>query len=140
MNRYCLSVFLVALAVLGVVLGAPEKSFEENLAILRKINLDEVLPNDRLVKSFVDCMCGTKTCTHEGTALKATWKQLLDNRCKEKCTEEDKTKVKQVIKHLYVKHRNWWDELAAQLDKDEEYRNKYKKQLEAIVNDDSIKV
>ncbi|CAG9837570.1 unnamed protein product [Diabrotica balteata] len=98
MNRYCLSVFLVALAVVGVVLSASEKSFEENLEILRKVNVDDVLKSDRLVKNYVDCMAGTKSCTVEGAALKAIWKILLDNPCKETCSEEDKKKSKKSYK------------------------------------------
>ncbi|CAG9837571.1 unnamed protein product [Diabrotica balteata] len=68
----------------------------------------------------------------------ATWKILLDNPCKDTCTEEDKTKVKKVIKYLYVHHRDWFDKLVETLDQKKEYLTKYKKPLEDIVKDDSL--
>uniref|UniRef100_A0A6P7GAT0 Uncharacterized protein LOC114335484 n=1 Tax=Diabrotica virgifera virgifera TaxID=50390 RepID=A0A6P7GAT0_DIAVI len=134
MNRYCLSVFLVAFTVVGVVLSAPEKSFEEYLEILRKVNVDDVFKNDRLVKSYVDCFTGSKTCTVEGAALKAIWNKILDIDG----FEEDKRKVKKAIKHLYVDHRSWYDEVQDKLPKDEEFRNKYKKYFDAILKDDTL--
>ncbi|CAG9837572.1 unnamed protein product [Diabrotica balteata] len=138
MNHYCLSVFLVALAVVGVVLSAPEKSFEENLTIFRKVNVDDVLKSDRLVKNYVDCMIGSKSCTAEGAALKAIWRKILDDPCKETCSQEDKRKVQKCIKHLYVNHRNWYDELETTLINDEEYQKRYKTYLDAILKDDTL--
>nr|ARM20139.1 chemosensory protein [Galeruca daurica] len=136
MNRWCISVVLMVLVVVAAVHCAP-KSFDENLKVLKKIDINQVLNNDRIIRNYVDCVLGKKRCTNEGNALKESWKDGLDKGCDD-CDEEDKRKVKKILKHMYTKHRDLYDELAAHLDKDGKYRDKYQAQIDEILKDPTL--
>ncbi|CAG9837573.1 unnamed protein product [Diabrotica balteata] len=135
MRGWFLSTFLIVTLVV-VVFGAP-KTFEDNVKALRKINLNDVLKNDRIVRSYIDCVIGTKPCTPEGLAMKESWKEGLDKTC-DKCEEEDKIKVKKVVKYIYLNHRDWYDELASTFDKDKKYQTKYQEYMDQLLADPAI--
>nr|APC94297.1 chemosensory protein 9 [Pyrrhalta aenescens] len=135
MNRWCM--LFIVLVVVAAVLGAPKKSFEENLKVLRKIDINTVLNNGRIIKSYVDCVTGKKRCTAEGTALKESWKEGLDKEC-DACEEEEKKKIKKIAKHIYTHYRPLYDELAAALDKDGKLQERYKAYIDEILNDPTI--
>ncbi|CAG9837574.1 unnamed protein product [Diabrotica balteata] len=135
MNRWCLSALLVTVLV-AVVWGAP-KSLQDNIKILKKIDIETVLKNDRIIKGYIDCVTGKKGCTPEGAALKESWKEGIDKGCDD-CDEEEKRKIKKVVKHIYLKHPDWYEEVANALDKDRKYRTKYQKYIDEIVADKTI--
>nr|UMT69254.1 chemosensory protein 2 [Ophraella communa] len=137
MNRCGLSVLLLGLLLVAAVLGAPKKTLDENLKVLRKIDINTVLNNERIIKSYVDCVTGKKRCTSEGTALKESWKEGLDRGC-DTCEEEEKKKIKKIAKHIYTHYRPLYDELVESLDKDGKYREKYKSYIDELLNDSSI--
>nr|UMT69255.1 chemosensory protein 3 [Ophraella communa] len=135
MNSFYLS-FVVGILVVVAVFGAP-KTFEENLEILKKVDVDAVIKNDRIMRNYIDCVLDKKTCTPEGTAFKESWKEGLERGCGD-CDEETNRIVKKLVKHVYVNKRNWYDELVEALDKDKKYSKKYETYINDILKDTSI--
>ncbi|CAH1104135.1 unnamed protein product [Psylliodes chrysocephalus] len=134
MNRVILAVFV--LATLAVVSSAP-KTLEENIKLLKAIDINTVLNNHRIIESYVYCVIGRRPCTKEGKALKDSWKDGIDKGCDD-CSEEEKRKVKKIVKHMYKNEPELYKLLSESLDKDGKYKEKYDKYIKEIVDDDTL--
>nr|ARM20145.1 chemosensory protein [Galeruca daurica] len=116
MNFFCVSILIGFLMVVAVS-GAP-KTFEENVATLKKVDLKAVLQNTRIMRAYVDCVVHNTHCTPESTALKESWKEGLDQGCADPCDEEAKKRVQIIAKYVYTEQPEWYKEIIEALDKD----------------------
>ncbi|XP_056639747.1 allergen Tha p 1-like [Diorhabda sublineata] len=137
MNSFCVS-FSVGLLIIVVVSGAP-KTYEENLAILKKVELKDILKNTRIMRAYIDCVVHNTHCTPEGIALKESWKEFLDKKC-DTCDDEEKKNVKIITKYIYTKQPDWYKEIIDALDADKKYTTKYQAEFESIANDPTIEI
>ncbi|KAL3288647.1 hypothetical protein HHI36_003080 [Cryptolaemus montrouzieri] len=93
-----------------------------------KIDLDAVIKNDRLLKSYVKCLLETGGCRPDGVELKSVLPDALQTDC-EKCTEAQKIGSRKMIRHLLKNKREWWNELEVKYDPKKVYVNKYRDEL-----------
>nr|XP_023021665.1 ejaculatory bulb-specific protein 3-like [Leptinotarsa decemlineata] len=100
------------------------------------IDIDKILDNDRIFRSYIDCCLDRGKCTSDGLELKKNIKAAIENEC-EKCSEAQKKAIKKVGKKLYEEKPNWWQELCDHFDPDKKYRTKYQKYIDdALAEED----
>nr|ALR72517.1 chemosensory protein 3 [Colaphellus bowringi] len=93
-----------------------------------KVDLDAILQNERLLRSYIDCLLDKKKCSKDGEELKKILPEALKSKCA-KCNENQKKGAKKVIRYLLKEKRAWWDELEAVYDPEGIYRKTYEKEL-----------
>ncbi|XP_056639212.1 ejaculatory bulb-specific protein 3-like [Diorhabda sublineata] len=120
---------LVVCVVLAVVVVSA-RAEEKYTTKYDNINIDEIINNDRLLRGYVDCLLGTKSCTKEGEELKKVFTDALDTKCA-KCNDKQKEAAKKIGKHLIQNKRSWFDELVAAFDPEHTKLEFYKEDLEA---------
>ncbi|XP_067004284.1 ejaculatory bulb-specific protein 3 [Anabrus simplex] len=87
-----------------------------------KINIDQILTNDRLLNNYRKCLTQgyDDDCSQEGKALKKVLSEALVTDCK-LCTEKQKANAEKVIKHLLKNKPEIWQEISARYDPHGEY-------------------
>nr|QUP79550.1 chemosensory protein 4 [Monochamus saltuarius] len=98
---------------------------EEYTSKYDNIDLDAIIKNDRLLKSYVDCLLDRGKCTNEAAELKKHIPEALATDCV-KCSETHKNGIRRVIKHIAENKKDWWNELVQKYDPDGTYRKKYR--------------
>ncbi|XP_018563014.1 ejaculatory bulb-specific protein 3-like [Anoplophora glabripennis] len=93
------------------------------------IDLDEILRNERLLKSYFQCLEGTKSCTKDGQELKDILPDALKTKCSQ-CNENQKRGAEKVIRHLIDNKPDWWKKLEAIYDPEGSYRKAYQEEAE----------
>ncbi|KAJ3648856.1 hypothetical protein Zmor_020627 [Zophobas morio] len=115
-----LVIFSVVLFI-GLAFARPDEKYTTKYD---DINIDDIIKNDRLLKSYVNCLMDRGSCSNEGAELKRIIPDALQTDCS-KCSETQKNGSKKLIHHLYDNKREWWNELEAKYDKDGIYIKKY---------------
>nr|AWC68034.1 chemosensory protein 15 [Matsumurasca onukii] len=93
------------------------------------VDVDNILRNDRLLTSYFNCVMEVGKCSPDGTELKKRIPEALENECA-KCTEKQKEGAQKVLKHLYEKKPDMFQQLEAKYDSSGKYRAKYKDRAE----------
>nr|QUP79553.1 chemosensory protein 7 [Monochamus saltuarius] len=93
------------------------------------IDLDEILRNDRLLKSYFQCLEGTKSCTKDGQELKNILPDALKTKCSQ-CNETQKQGAEKVIRYLIDNKPEWWQKLEAIYDPSGAYRTAYQEEAQ----------
>ncbi|XP_063540195.1 ejaculatory bulb-specific protein 3-like isoform X2 [Cydia strobilella] len=78
-------------------------------------DVETLITNDRLLKSYINCFLDKGRCTPEGTDFKKTLPDAVETTCA-KCTEKQKGNIKKVIKAIQARHPRQWDELVKKND------------------------
>nr|AYN71355.1 chemosensory protein 6 [Oedaleus infernalis] len=114
-----LLVYCCLFAVVAVWVTAEEDKLDA-------INVDEVLANDRLVHSYLECVMGDNEskCTKEGRELKSRLPGLVKTGCSD-CTPKQLDRAVKTLKHITEKHPKEWKELKAKYDPTGEYTQKF---------------
>ncbi|RZC39464.1 OS-D domain containing protein [Asbolus verrucosus] len=97
----------------------------EEYVVPENIDVDEIIKNDRLVKSYIDCILEKGKCTPEGEKLRKAIPEALQDECA-KCNDEQKEGVRKVIHYLRKNQSEWLKELEVKYDRNGEYTEKYK--------------
>ncbi|XP_056639217.1 ejaculatory bulb-specific protein 3-like [Diorhabda carinulata] len=116
--------------VIFAVVVVSVKTEEKYTTKYDNINIDEIINNDRLLRSYVDCLLGTKPCTKDGEELKKVLKEALETKCA-KCSEAQIEAAKKIGIHLIKNKRPWFDELVEAFDPDHTKLDQYKEDLKA---------
>nr|ARM20137.1 chemosensory protein [Galeruca daurica] len=122
-----LSLVVCVILAVVVVSAKPEEKYTTKYD---NINIDEIINNDRLLRSYVDCLLGTKPCTKDGEELKKVFKEALDSKCS-KCSDAQKEAAKKIGIYLIKNKRPWFDELVEVFDPDHTKLEQYKDELKA---------
>nr|WJJ63299.1 chemosensory protein 14 [Pachyrhinus yasumatsui] len=88
------------------------------------IDLDAIIKNERLLRSYIDCMLEKKKCNKDGAELKRHIPEALENDCL-KCSEVQRNGSRKILKHLVNNKREWFIELEAKYDSAHNYRERY---------------
>nr|CAJ01468.1 hypothetical protein [Locusta migratoria] len=99
--------------------GAPQDRLDN-------INVDEVLGNRRLLKTFVQCILdeGEGRCTKEGKDLKQELPRLVETGCSD-CSPRQLENGVKVLKHITENYPQEWAQMKAKYDPTGEYAKKY---------------
>ncbi|XP_014253092.1 ejaculatory bulb-specific protein 3-like [Cimex lectularius] len=95
------------------------------------IDVDEILQNQRLYKSYFDCLKNEGKCTPDGKELKEALPDALANGCA-KCSEKQRKSSEKVIKHLIENKPEDFKVLEKLYDPEGEYRKKYEKEAKEL--------
>ncbi|XP_063830604.1 ejaculatory bulb-specific protein 3-like [Ostrinia nubilalis] len=94
------------------------------------VNLDEILENDRLLTSYVNCLLETGPCTPDGKELKNNLPDAIQNDCK-KCSERQREGADQVMEYIIDHRPDDWEKLEKKYNSDGSYKKKYLERKEA---------
>ncbi|XP_067003802.2 ejaculatory bulb-specific protein 3-like [Anabrus simplex] len=114
----------VLLATVAVVLAGDTYTTKYD-----NINVDEILGNERLRKTYSDCLMAEddKSCPEEGKELRKDLPDALATGCS-KCTDKQKEKAEKVIKWIIHNDAEGWKKLKAKWDPTGEYTKKYEEE------------
>ncbi|XP_049830900.1 ejaculatory bulb-specific protein 3-like [Schistocerca gregaria] len=92
---------------------------------LDNLNVDDILNNDRLLKSYIQCMLDADDgrCTTEGKEIKSRLPKLLATGCGN-CSPSQLERAVKSLKHITEKHPVEWTKLKAKFDPTGEYTKK----------------
>ncbi|RVE52704.1 hypothetical protein evm_002577 [Chilo suppressalis] len=116
---------VIFLSLLLVAIVIAEDKYD---SIGDNININELLENDRLLKSYVKCLLNKGPCTPEVKKVKDTLPEALATRCA-KCTERQKQIGKQLAKEVKKRHPELWNEMIAFYDPEGKYQDAFQDYL-----------
>uniref|UniRef100_A0A1B6CPR7 Uncharacterized protein n=1 Tax=Clastoptera arizonana TaxID=38151 RepID=A0A1B6CPR7_9HEMI len=97
---------------------------------LDKVDVDEVIKNQRLYTLLFKCVLETGPCSPDGRELKSRIPEAIKTNCSG-CTQQEKTLARKTIKTLMATHKEDWQKLINKYDPDK----KYIKNLEKFLNE-----
>ncbi|XP_019866884.2 ejaculatory bulb-specific protein 3 [Aethina tumida] len=112
--------FMVVLLFICFCGGSPQKYISK----YDHINVELLLKNDRLLKNYIDCFLDKQKCTPLGMEIKKNIPEALKNGCA-RCSDDQKTAFKRIIRHLAKNRRDWLNELTDRYDPNEEFQKRY---------------
>ncbi|CAH2089585.1 unnamed protein product [Euphydryas editha] len=117
---------LIVLACLVLSVFAAEKYNSK----YDNFDVETLISNDRLLKSYVNCFLEKGKCTAEGSDFKKTLPEAVETVCG-KCTEKQKNNVKKVIKAIQHKFPAQWEELVKKNDPTGKHRVEFDKFIQS---------
>ncbi|KAL0820522.1 hypothetical protein ABMA28_006378 [Loxostege sticticalis] len=94
------------------------------------VNLQEILENDRLLTSYVNCLLEKGPCTPDGKELKTNLPDAIQNDCK-KCSDRQREGADQVMEYIIDHRPDDWVKLEKMYNSDGSYKKKYLDRKEA---------
>nr|AWC68037.1 chemosensory protein 6 [Matsumurasca onukii]WCU30829.1 chemosensory protein [Matsumurasca onukii] len=125
---------LTVLAVLGAVLG--DESYTSRWD---NVNVDPILKNERLLKTYLKCVLDQGSCSPDAAELKKNIPDALENECS-KCTEKQRENVEKVMRHIYNKKPDMFNQLEKKYDPRGVYRAKYTAKYPEEAKREGVKV
>ncbi|XP_045452610.1 ejaculatory bulb-specific protein 3-like [Melitaea cinxia] len=116
-----MKIFVVFACVVLSVLAADKYNSKYD-----NFDVETLITNDRLLKSYVNCFLDKGKCTAEGSDFKKTLPEAVSTVCG-KCTEKQKLNVKKVIKAIQQKFPTQWEELVKKNDPTGKHRADFDK-------------
>ncbi|XP_050352535.1 ejaculatory bulb-specific protein 3-like [Nymphalis io] len=89
-------------------------------------DVETLITNERLLKSYVNCFLDKGRCTAEGSDFKKTLPEAVETVCG-KCTEKQKVNIRKVIKAIQQKFPKQWEELVKKNDPSGKHRANFEK-------------
>ncbi|KAG7301530.1 hypothetical protein JYU34_014496 [Plutella xylostella] len=89
-------------------------------------DVETLISNDRLLKSYINCFLEKGRCTPEGSDFRKALPEAVETICA-KCTEKQKTNIKKVIKAIQQRHPKQWEELVKKNDPTGNHRDQFEK-------------
>ncbi|RZF35331.1 hypothetical protein LSTR_LSTR003771 [Laodelphax striatellus] len=128
-TMFKLLTLVVCLSTIAIeIQAAPEES--QYTTKYDNINLDEILSNERLFKSYFSCLMGGK-CTPDGQMLRDVLPDALETGCS-KCSDKQKAGTEKVFKFLMEKKPAEYTELEKKYDPKGIYKAKYEAEVKKI--------
>nr|AWT22263.1 chemosensory protein 7 [Mythimna separata] len=115
----------------ALVIAVSARPEEQYTTEYDNIDIDEILNNDRLFKSYFECLVGEGKCTPAGKELKSHMPDALQTECS-KCSPKQKEGTKKVMKFLINNKPEQWKRLCAKYDPEGKYASKYEKELKEV--------
>nr|UDM59703.1 putative chemosensory protein 10 [Corcyra cephalonica] len=117
-------ILLCLVGVIAMVVARPRETYTDRFD---NINLDEILENRRLLVPYLKCMLDQGKCSADGKELKLHIREAMSENCG-KCTEKQKNGTIRVLKHIINKERDYWNQLKAKYDPEDNYSSRYEKE------------
>ncbi|XP_045501658.1 ejaculatory bulb-specific protein 3-like [Colias croceus] len=93
-------------------------------------DVETLISNDRLLKSYINCFLDKGRCTAEGADFKKYLPDAIETTCA-KCSEKQKVNIRKVIKAIQQKHAKQWTELVEKNDPSGKHREAFDKFIQA---------
>nr|AJP61961.1 chemosensory protein [Phenacoccus solenopsis] len=122
-------IYLFALSASIVVSVTCHKTLVESILEKYKADCEKVtdmepfLKNEKLVTTHVKCLLGEIRCNLDGERIKKAILEVLPDACA-KCTEKQKTIVRQVMQYMYKNRQSDFDKIFKIFDPDMKYKEK----------------
>ncbi|XP_050352524.1 ejaculatory bulb-specific protein 3-like [Nymphalis io] len=97
---------ILVLAFVAVVAARPDDDFSR----YDNFDIDELISNKRLLKSYMECFIETGKCTPEGTDMKKWIPQSVEDSCS-KCSQKQKILVAKVVLAIKGDYPDGWVKL-----------------------------
>nr|AKW47180.1 chemosensory protein 4 [Chrysopa pallens]ANJ05012.1 chemosensory protein 5 [Chrysopa pallens] len=88
------------------------------------INLDDVLSNKRLLKSYIKCLLSEGPCTTDGAELKQSIPDAIETNCT-KCSQTQREGSQKVMYFLIDNEKEAWAQLEKKYDPTGSYKKRY---------------
>ncbi|GBP07821.1 Putative odorant-binding protein A10 [Eumeta japonica] len=125
-----MKVTLVVCAVVAVALAVPSPDGEHYDSKYDDFDVDTLIENLRLLKSYANCFLGKGSCTAEGASFKKVMPEAVATTCA-KCTPKQRILVRKVIKAIQANLSEEWEELKKEYDPEGKYHDALEKFLQA---------
>nr|UYB94427.1 chemosensory protein 3 [Lytta caraganae] len=129
MKQILLISIVISVTIIAVAIASEEKKYTTKYD---NIDLDELVKNERLLKSYVDCLLDKGPCTPDGLELKRNMPDAIATNCS-KCSEKQKEGSDFIMKFLIDNKPEYWTKLEDKYDPSGSYKKQY---LESKNNDD----
>nr|AIX97835.1 chemosensory protein [Cnaphalocrocis medinalis] len=94
------------------------------------VDINEVLGNERLLTSYVNCLLDLGPCTPDGKELKNNLPDAIQNDCK-KCSDRQREGADQVMDYIIDHRAEDWAKLEKKYNSDGSYKKKYLERKQA---------
>ncbi|KAK3927483.1 Ejaculatory bulb-specific protein 3 [Frankliniella fusca] len=122
-------VLCLALAALVAAAVAQQDETKTYTTKYDNIDLEEILRSERLLKNYFNCLMDAGPCTPDGTELKKTVPDALQNKCAA-CTPKQQAGSERVIRFLIEKYPEQFLKLEKKYDPTGVYRKEYQAEAE----------
>ncbi|XP_045501822.1 allergen Tha p 1-like [Colias croceus] len=112
----------VLCALVAFVAARPDDHYSDRY---NNFNIDELIGNERLMKSNVLCFEDEGKCTPEMSEIKELAPEAVQTSCA-KCTDQQKVLVAKVMKAVMEKLPEDWEKLRKKYDSEGKYENDFK--------------
>ncbi|XP_013163200.1 PREDICTED: ejaculatory bulb-specific protein 3-like [Papilio xuthus] len=89
-------------------------------------DVETLITNERLLKSYINCFLDKGRCTAEGTDFKKALPEAIETTCG-KCTEKQKLNIRKVIRAIQQKYPGQWEDLVKKNDPSGKHRANFDK-------------
>nr|QGN03663.1 putative chemosensory protein 14 [Conopomorpha sinensis] len=96
-----------------------------------QLDLEQILSNKRLTKTYIKCILELGRCSPEAKELKGHISEALGNGCA-RCTNNQREGARRVIAHLIKHEPDAWKQLVEKYDPERVYTSKYDKELRSL--------
>ncbi|CAH0695935.1 unnamed protein product [Spodoptera exigua] len=118
---------VIILALVAIALARPDDGFYDKK--YDNFNADELIENDRLLKSYAHCFLEDGKCTPEGNDFKKWIPEATTTSCG-KCTDKQKVLVAKTIKAIKEKLPAEYEALVKKHDPEHKHHDDLNKFLE----------
>ncbi|VEN41110.1 unnamed protein product [Callosobruchus maculatus] len=125
--------FLLVLFLLPVLSFSAVTERNKYTTKYDNVNLDEIVHNERLLKSYVDCLLEKGRCTPDGLELKKNMPDAIATDCS-KCSEKQKEGSEIIIRYLIDNKPEYWTPLQEKYDPTGSYKKRYLEDKKSEVN------
>ncbi|KAK3916221.1 Allergen Tha p 1 [Frankliniella fusca] len=115
---------LAALLLAVAVLACGGARQQPQLREVRPREVDLVLNNEALLKTFIRCLLEKGPCSPDGYQLRRLLPQALESGC-DKCSANHRQQSERVIRFLIAKRPQDWKQLARKYDPKGEYERRF---------------
>nr|ULF48251.1 chemosensory protein 10 [Acyrthosiphon pisum] len=145
-SKRFISVFMF-MAVVGVSFSVPEdddatkvvnkevdhhsviqEEIKKFLSMMEKINIDQILNNDRLMSNNVKCFLNEGSCTAQLREMKKMLPVLIKDSCSS-CTKEQRNMIKKAMDAIKARRPNEYERVTKFFDPEKKYEKKLSEKL-----------
>uniref|UniRef100_A0A1V1WBX1 Chemosensory protein 16 n=1 Tax=Mythimna separata TaxID=271217 RepID=A0A1V1WBX1_MYTSE len=118
---------LVLCVLIAAVCARPEATYDTRYD---NFDVESLVENVRLLKSYGHCFLGTGPCTAEGSAFKKTIPDALQTGCG-KCSPRQRHLIRVVVNGFQTKTPDIWKQLVKKEDPNGEFKETFTRFLKA---------
>ncbi|KAI8420213.1 hypothetical protein MSG28_008758 [Choristoneura fumiferana] len=112
-------VLMVLSVVAAVALARPDGNHYDTK--YDEFDVETLVSNQRLLKSYTQCLLGKGSCTAEGSSFKKILPEAIETTCG-KCTSKQRNIIRTVIKAVQEQLPKEWNELVQLYDAEEKHK------------------
>ncbi|CAK1552535.1 unnamed protein product [Leptosia nina] len=128
--RKCKRINRMKTFIVLVCLVLSVRAVEKYSSKYDNFDVETLINNERLLKSYINCFLDKGRCTSEGADFKKHLPEAIETTCG-KCSEKQKNNIRKVIRAIQQKHPKQWDELVKKNDPSGKHRDNFDKFIQS---------